>query len=816
MESYENLKFASLFHEIGKFYQRADSLNHNNPSYDSKYNKLDENDYGKSCDYVKWSANFVKKYFNESVENLVLYHQKPENAMYEKFCNIIKKASLYSSSEKDFPDEINVDKSFLISIFSKINLGNEKSDEKYVPLLELDFNNDLSPKNKLELSKIDILKKYDELWRNFINEFNKLTYADFETSLAIVKKYTSTIPLNSFKNSDISLFNHLKTTTAIANCLYLFSNENELLMDDDSQKTFKIINGDISGIQDFIYKISSPDDAQSGMNKRLRGRSLYLTLLNESIADNFINQLDLDSSNIIFCGGGRFTILAPNTPKTDKIIEKINLDVNKYFINHFNAELYLALESISVSGEDLQNFDVVIKKLNNLINNNKKQKFSNLLEDIFDFNEVVNYKLCPICGNPIEDVCDDCNNHEYLGQQIANAEFLIKYYGNNNLGGFKFFDTNYIFENSKDNVIKLLNSNPEIKFIVYKLNDSDFLNLVSNTNNKNVSFDFKVLGNNVPTIKTKNKTLFFNHLAEISKGSNKLGILKMDVDNLGLIFSSGFKDSENVSISRISSLSFYLDLFFSGYINKIASRFKVYSNSCGYDSLFKKIELDFIFDKQYIYKPINNDIPKECEDYSVSTIHINYSGGDDLLVLGPYDDIIEFSQQFRNEFKKWTACNDSINISGGIFICGSKFPIGKAANLADDELDRSKKCGRNKITLFNEVLSWDSNGIEKGFDELFDFAKYLESKVGHGISKNFVYSLLNIWQKTSRCLIVNNEEEWENDLINRRNSKEYMRYFKYKLRIISNKNLREEIDKKGVKYMPWIKTPVSWVSLRLR
>ena len=47
-------------------------------------------------------------------------------------------------------------------------------------------------------------------------------------------------------------------------------------------------------------------------------------------------------------------------------------------------------------------------------------------------------------------------------------------------------------------------------------------------------------------------------------------------------------------------------------------------------------------------------------------------------------------------------------------------------------------------------------------------------------------------------------------------SKAFMPLFKYKLRLIHDNELKEDIDKNGIKYMPWIKTPVSWVSLRLR
>ena len=100
------------------------------------------------------------------------------------------------------------------------------------------------------------------------------------------------------------------------------------------------------------------------------------------------------------------------------------------------------------------------------------------------------------------------------------------------------------------------------------------------------------MGNTVPQHPHKG-TLYFSHLAEISKGTNKMGILKMDVDNLGKIFSRGL---ENPSISRVSTLSSFMDLFFSGYINQIAIRYRVLEDicpSCHDEVTFDKISLNF-------------------------------------------------------------------------------------------------------------------------------------------------------------------------------------------------------------------------------
>lgn len=822
MDEYNDLKFASLFHDIGKFYQRADNLGKSNHAYNSKYEKLNVNDYGRSGAHSKWSADFVNDNFDDLVEDLVLYHHNPSKSMYPELCKILQKADHHSSKERiDSNEKNDVLITPLTSIFSRISLNEEVNDDYYVPLVELDFNKPLHPQDKNIMEGWNLVPEYQHLWNKFENEFKILENKDFESVLALLKKYTSTIPSATYySQSDISLYDHLKTTAAIANCRYLYSKENKLTQT-DTEYVYKVINADISGIQNFIYKVQTPEDAQSGMSKRLRGRSLYLTLLTEAIASKIILDLNLDSSNILFCGGGRFTIIAPNIQKTEELINKINLEVNNEFIHKFNAELFLNIVSIPACGDDLGNFDEVLSKLTTLLNGNKKHRFVNQLEDVFKIESEVDYELCPVCGNPTkcDNFCFDCMEHEDLGGAVANAKYLIKYISNDKITDSLYYpklNVGYIFKKGKKDILNIIKENSHVKFTIYKLNDTNFLDL--DIQFKNVSFDFKVIGNSIPNI--DENPLYFNHLAEISKGANKLGVLKMDVDNLGLIFSKGFKHLGEgaTSISRISSLSFYLDLYFSGRINQIVDRFN-FTTDLPKDTECEINEITFVnrndeVYKELIYKPIKSLSKGEGE----STIHINYSGGDDLLVVGPYDDIIKFAQEFRNKFKKWTANNDSINISAGIAIVGPKFPIGKAAIMADEELEKSKDCGRDKITVFGETLMWESNGLEKGFNELFEFAEYLEDKnESKEISRGFTYSLLNIWNNSYKKTInISNKDDWIKDIQKRMSTKAYVPLFKYKLRLIKDREIRDKIDKDGIKFMPWIKTPVSWVSLRLR
>ena len=814
------IKFASLLHDIGKFYQRKDNQGPSNKAYDSKYDKLSINDYGKNGAHGKWSADFVSKFYDDEVENLVLYHHNPSKSIDDNLCKIIQKADHHSSSERnDSETEQKVLESPLISIFSTVN----DSKEYYVPLKELDIDDSIYPKENKDMSGHNLQPDYKTLWAKFYKEFEKINPNDFDTVLALMRKYTSTIPSAAYKSvSDISLYDHSKTTAALATCRYLFSLEEKLFKTKDEQEVYLVINGDISGIQKFIYKISTPEDAQSGMSKRLRGRSLYLTLLSEAVTSRIINDLGLNASNVIFCGGGRFTIIAPNTDKVKISLDSIRDDLNNFFINKFNAELYLSLVTQEACGDDLKNFNNILDKLNAKFNSDKKHKFVNNLDKVFEIEQKVNYDdLCPVCGNKLEktneDFCFECQDHEELGQKAANANYILRYGADFELEDSSFFidflKVGFIFKKSSSDVLKIVQANPDVKFTVYKLNDTNFLKLADNIKSDNVSFDFKFLGNNVPNI--KGKPLYFQHLAQISKGADKLGVLKMDVDNLGTLFSEGFNHlDKGSSISKISSLSFYMDVFFSGVINNLVKKYRVYTSPEGLTD-YTEIKLDFDNDKiMSVYKAESDSLKN-----ATSTIYVNYSGGDDLLVLGPYDDIINFAHDFRSEFKKWTAQNPSINISAGITIVSSKFPIGKAADMAEGFLESSKNCGRDRITVFNEVLSWDSKGLEKGFDEIFEFANNLESYTENKqVSKGFVYSLLRIWESSFKHKKFNlsSKDDWDDDVHRRLSSKAFVPLFKYKLRLINDINIRNEIDKEGIKLMPWIKTPVSWVSLRLR
>jgi CRISPR/Cas system-associated protein Cas10 (large subunit of type III CRISPR-Cas system) len=196
--------------------------------------------------------------------------------------------------------------------------------------------------------------------------------------------------------------------------------------------------------------------------------------------------------------------------------------------------------------------------------------------------------------------------------------------------------------------------------------------------------------------------------------------------------------------------------------------------------------------------------------------------------VAPWDSGVTFAKTFQEKFTEYTCNNPALTLSAGIFICGAKFPIGRAINAATSLLeDESKKGDKNKITVFGDTVNWKSNADIKGFNELFSFGKDLETFVEENeVSMSFVYYLLQLWHQhfeKKEKEIEESEEILSEDIHKEKNKrrleiKSYVPYYKYKLARTVKRENKETFDKLDKKWnlVPWAKIPVSWVSLRKR
>ena len=186
----------------------------------------------------------------------------------------------------------------------------------------------------------------------------------------------------------------------------------------------------------------------------------------------------------------------------------------------------------------------------------------------------------------------------------------------------------------------------------------------------------------------------------------RLGVLRMDVDNLGQCFISGFTDNRK-TLARYSMLSHSLDVFFKGYINTIREQ------------------------PQY-------------RDW----INIIYAGGDDLFIVGRWDITISFAKELKDEFTKYVAHNPHLTVSGGMAIIKNKFPIHRAAELAGNFEEAAKKHSITKDNETKEKNSFDFFGMPLSWDFEFELVKeranILKSIIANGGIKHSYLEKISI------------------------------------------------------------------------
>lgn len=849
MNEYNTLLMSALLHDIGKFWWRAGN--------NTKHQVLSE-------EFVK-EMQFPASINKELLSTLILKHHDSRDTPYDlrvstienkhtrQLARIVSESDNLSSAMDREKEDIGIATRPLIPIFPSVDIekGDTLEENYYYKPQALSL--DIPFPIKGDYKSKEIKDLHSSLWNKFNNEFKNLPTSNFtqffETLYFLLEKYTTTVSsAGYFSKPDISLFDHLKTTTAIASCLYKYHSImdcNEKSIGDRSAPKFLLIGGDISGIQDFIYNVKSPQQAQKGMSKRLRGRSFYISLLTETFAHYTLTELKLPITNLLWCSGGHFFILAPNLEKTIKKLSKIKSAINKYLLKEFQGELYLAIGIADASGEYLEkNFSDILNEVNYELSKVKNEKYFELFNqsevDVFG-PYALKKEVCNICGKDIDaKECTVCELHEDIGKKIPKTNYLVEIrttgYAKevDDLSDVEFTYFNLYWKllekseiKSIINILEKINKEKQkiVCIRVYKLNktdilvDNELINLVKNSNLP-ITFGFKLIGNTAPIY--EDKVLSFDEIAQFGEGINLLGILRMDVDDLGAIFSIGIPKGSR-SISRISTLSKKLDLFFLGYLNRITEKYKLHTILCNdcknkikeQNYKLRKLKIEMEIDEEetknklQFYEVKNPDgkynssrLCNNCKKSAMSKLYITYSGGDDVFIVGAYDDIVEVAYDIQEQFREYTCKNPNIGISAGIFMSKEKFPIGRSARYAGNELDNKAKKHENKnaISVFGECVYWEDFKNSKSIGD-----RLIEEVRNKKLSRSMVHYLLALHNQ------YNTSDPDYNLMylpkliyVVRRNIKDNDLCSKYFI-----ENLARDLDSK-------IKIIVSWISLKTR
>lgn len=745
------VQLGALLHDIGKIIRRAglSNLNHSQAG----------------IEYLKEHLLLPEKY-NEVLDIINFHHAKelkeanlPSNSLAYIVYEADNIASGIDRAKYEDENERGHEMDSLNSIFNVIRV--EKNNlKKTFKLFDFDKNGfNMPTSNSTKLTNSDYIKVINYIKDN-LKSFKE--NINPEKLAVILEACCSYFP--SSDTPDISYYDHMKLTAAISACFYLYEKEKniknykeEYFSNDEIIKTrrrnenkFLFVSGEFSGIQSFIYTISSKMAMKS-----LRGRSFYLELFIEHIIDEILSTLELSRINLLYSGGSHFYLLLPNTEKSRKVIDLYKEKVNDFILKEIGTTIYFEMVYTETSAEELGNgssekiktknrVGELFRETSSKVSKEKLSRYSlEQLKKLFDenssFNKINSYtKECSICKKAEDEgilkknaldfnddekgieLCTSCRGYIDLGKKISSL-----YHSNND----KFiiekevdeFDKGIIFPTySKGYVSILINDKNYILKNMNKIHRYYAIN--SNYSGDKLCRNIWV-GNYNIIIKDENgneNLIEFKNLVKKSKGIERLAVFRADVDNLGTLFQSGFenKGSEEpykyVTLSRSVVLSRYLSDFFKRKINLILEKKEAAKDT---NELFKKY-----------CNIINNDNPNPRD------IVIVYSGGDDIFAIGTWNDIIEFSIDLRTAFKEFS--NDKITLSAGIGFFSENYPIhqmaektGNLESLAKTNKDSNDKFIKNSVALFgeideklNHIYTWDIF-INKVLNEKYKFIK---------------------------------------------------------------------------------------------
>ena len=722
--TYHTVILGAFLHDIGKFFGRG------------RFEVLDKGQHPKfSADFVSaFSSVFEQVVDSELLRTLVMKHhedrrsfphdllvQSIDDPLIRTLAALVSKADNLSALERgkrsgQYQDYKTTP---MFSVLERVNRTNDEGLRLRFHLAPLVADATIFPSEFQSYAQGEVNTVLTKFGRDFRDLFASArdegrwrSFDQLATHITnVVYKYTWSLPSNTQEPvPDVSLYDHLRTTAAIAACLYQYHTATNSLSEDAvmsaNKPRFLLCAGDISGIQDYIFDIASI--GVGGVARRLRARSFYVQLCSEVAALRILKASNLPLWNLLMNSGGRFYILLANTPEVRQRLETIWREFDGWFLTQLNGELRLNLAYYAfaddgfAAGDAASGFGHVLGKLSIELQRAKQRQLAKVLqangrwkEDSFvlptSFDGRGDCASCHKFPEQADGLCWHCSRDLVVGSRLPGSRYVA------------------IFDTEASDALPVLgwyvklSDSPRISgtpVLVMKLNPTDLADLWE------YPAAWKHVARHVP--RSEGETLTFEDIAAKSRGKPLLAYLKADVDRLGETFVFGLKRPQESldTVSRQATMSRLLDLFFAGWMEHLVST-------------------------------------------GFSDCYVVFSGGDDVLLVGPWDRILQLSLRLRTGFADFAGCpveDRRLTLSAGIALVKPDYPVARAVVAVDDALKLSKNAGRNRITVLGTTLTWQE--WDAAYQEWSRLCPLVEK--GDGVSSAFLHNLVtfgSMWRE---------------------------------------------------------------------
>lgn len=750
-----------FLHDIGKFLQRAHKSNQElTPGVRNLDSTILPSASGGG--YSHWHALWTEEFFQRlerqgkffpapvrlhHVRTVAVFHHKPDSK--QPWTWIAAEADRLSAGmeRKERDEQLEREdvsqgrdrfiRTALLNPLGQVNLLLGKPSRTFAPLEELTPGDQLYPQASVALDTYPM--RYRSLWQAFESQLHDLLAVDSpdvfcEGLLSLSERFLWAVPSSTIDEPDISLHDHSRIAASIAAAMYLWheqeaSLENEAAICNREIQKFQLLTGDLSGIQSSLYLLST--EQVRGASRILRARSFLLSMLVEAGALAARQRFGLPVFSLWQNAGGQFRLLIPNRPDAQAIVDELQREFDRWIYDRYwgAVSLNLALSRPFNANQLTSNLREILADARAALEDAKRRPLRHVSSQAVRTDGNYHQGACKACGlRPASHVeardneevwrCQSCHEESRIGRRLPQLKFLI--WSEQNQTQPPAALALDFFAGLRLELTETLQ--PTLK------NCLSAIRVYQGEQTAPGPIALRFLANYVPQLKAEetNKPAYrhlseeaqqtkpdeiktFEHLAldgvravaEELLGAPLLAVLKADVDRLGLIFSSGLKP---LTPSRWAAASRMLDFFFSGQLPELLRR----------------------------------DFP------SVYTV---YAGGDDLLLIGPWEQTVRLAIRLRQLFAQWTGNNPNITLSAGVELIKPHHPIHRAAEAADERLENSKDSGRDRVCAFDRVaLSWGDFESEIRRGE--QLAGYLEQDT---LSQAFVHRILYFDEQKQRA-----------------------------------------------------------------
>ena len=204
------------------------------------------------------------------------------------------------------------------------------------------------------------------------------------------------------------------------------------------------------------------------------------------------------------------------------------------------------------------------------------------------------------------------------------------------------------------------------------------------------------VGRWIPRREVGREPLTFEEIAGLARGDRRLAVLKADVDDMG---------------PRVAEVA-------------------------GSDRTYRQLR-SFSASLHEFFGVTVQEMLRE----SWSSIYTIYAGGDDLLMVGPWDVVLDFAGALRGEFEGGPAREfGPLTLSAGIALTPYRVPVRHAVDRGEELLESAKaRPGKDRCAALGAVWRWDDHALVIGDGKRL--ARWVEDRLA---SRSLLHRLLRL------------------------------------------------------------------------